>query len=289
MHLSRYDDATQFHARVEPFLLAHEAAHCLSLGILNTLLQRPDAWGAEPPYLALVEDEGAVAAVALRTPPYNPIISLIAPEAADEALARFAADLRACYRELPGVFGPTALSRAFADQWQALTGRSFRLSMKQRVYQLDRVIPVTGVAGQMRRASEGDRALLERWTAAFFAEALGDREPEDAAHWVENALATGTRVLFLWEDSAGQPVSLAGYGGPTPNGMRIGPVYTPPEHRRHGYASAITAALSQVLLDGGRRYCFLFTDLANPTSNAIYQAIGYRPVVEVDMYTFADD
>jgi len=80
--------------------------------------------------------------------------------------------------------------------------------------------------------------------------------------------------------TGGKPVSLAGFGGPTPNGLRIGPVYTPPEHRGHGFGSAVTAAASQVALDHGKRFCFLYTDLANPTSNAIYMRLGYRPVCD---------
>ena len=96
------------------------------------------------------------------------------------------------------------------------------------------------------------------------------------------------RGLYLWVDGAGQPVTMVGYQGPTPHGMRIGPVYTPPAQRRKGYASACTAAVTQYLLDGGRQFCFLFTDLANPTSNHIYQEIGYQPVVDVEMYSFGE-
>jgi uncharacterized protein len=88
----------------------------------------------------------------------------------------------------------------------------------------------------------------------------------------------------LWWD--GGPASMAGAGAPTPNGIRIGPVYTPPEHRRRGYASALTAALTRYLLDGGRRFCFLYTDLANPTSNAIYQQVGYTHVCDVEQHRF---
>jgi predicted GNAT family acetyltransferase len=87
----------------------------------------------------------------------------------------------------------------------------------------------------------------------------------------------------------GEPVSLAAARGETPNGIRIGPVYTPPEHRGHGYASAVTAAASQDQLDRGRHFVFLFTDLSNPTSNKIYQAIGYERVCDVDMYRFETD
>ena len=93
-------------------------------------------------------------------------------------------------------------------------------------------------------------------------------------------------MAYLWEVD-GQAVSLVVAGSPTPNGIRIGPVYTPPVARRHGYASALTAAVSQEQIDRGNRYCFLYTDLANPTSNQIYQAIGYEPVTDVAQYSFA--
>jgi predicted GNAT family acetyltransferase len=82
-------------------------------------------------------------------------------------------------------------------------------------------------------------------------------------------------------------VSLAGYGSPTPNGMRVGPVYTPPELRGRGYASAVTAAASHRAFASGKRFCFLFTNLANPTSNSIYQQIGYRPVLDVNVWRFS--
>jgi uncharacterized protein len=112
-------------------------------------------------------------------------------------------------------------------------------------------------------------------------EAPGRDGAEEA---VEHKLTAPTSGFLLWEDG-GETVSLAGWGGPTPNGIRIGPVYTPPELRGRGYATALTAELSQRLLDGGlfeggRRFCFLYTDLANPTSNAIYERIGYRRVCE---------
>jgi predicted GNAT family acetyltransferase len=101
---------------------------------------------------------------------------------------------------------------------------------------------------------------------------------------VEGFLRDPGRGLYVWEDQ--EPVSMVGYAGPTPNGIRVSAVYTPPERRNRGYASAGVAALSQMLLDGGRRFCFLFTDLANPTSNRIYQQIGYRAVCDVDECKF---
>jgi hypothetical protein len=136
----------------------------------------------------------------------------------------------------------------------------------------------------MRRAAEQDRALLAAWIEAFRREALPDDESRaDVNRKVDRWLHERDRTAWLWEVD-GRAVSFAGSGSPTPNGIRIGPVYTPPEDRRHGYASALVAAASQELLDQGRRFCFLFTDLANPTSNHVYKAIGYEPVTDVDQY-----
>jgi predicted GNAT family acetyltransferase len=103
---------------------------------------------------------------------------------------------------------------------------------------------------------------------------------------VERALASEHRQLWFWTVD-GEPVALAGAGNPTLNGVRIGPVYTPPERRKRGYASALVAHLSQHLLDSGHRFCFLFTDLNNPTSNHIYQDVGYRPVSDVNKYALS--
>lgn len=286
MKLTRYDDARAFYDRIEAFLLAHEAEHCLMLGLRATLIQQPDYFG-EPPYLAVIEEGEEIAGAALRTPPFNLALSLMPNgKLAGAALALLAQDVRTVYPTLSGVLGPSALSRAFAEEWQRMTGQAYHPGIKERIYRLDQVIPVSGVPGTLRRAAEADRALLVTWMAAFHTEALGNREPLDAERWVDDVLHSSIRTVYLWEDDGGVPVSMAGYTGPTPHGMRIGPVYTPPELRRRGYASACTAAASQALLDAGRRFCFLFTDLANPTSNHIYQTIGYQPVCDVDEYRF---
>jgi predicted GNAT family acetyltransferase len=92
------------------------------------------------------------------------------------------------------------------------------------------------------------------------------------------------RTMWLWAD--GEPTSMCGVSGPTPTGIRIGPVCTPPGHRGRGYASNLVAAACRRELDGGRRACFLFTDLANETSNHIYEEIGFEPVRDIDQYRF---
>lgn len=287
LKLRRYADTAAFYQRAEPFLVAHEAEHCLMLGICDALLHNAQRLESEP-YLATVEHAGEMVAATLRTPPHNIVLSLIADgHSVEEMVALVAADAHTVYETMPGVLAPSAISRAFCDEWQRLTRQSYSLALSERIYRLDRVIPVSGVPGAMRRAEEADRALLERWIAEFAREALVG-EHIDPPRWVDEQLATqeDLRGLFVWVDGNGEPVTMVGYQGRTPHGMRIGPVYTPPAHRRKGYASACTAAVSQHLLDSGRQFCFLFTDLANPTSNHIYQEIGYRPVIDVEMYAF---
>jgi predicted GNAT family acetyltransferase len=134
---------------------------------------------------------------------------------------------------------------------------------------------------------ESDSEILIQWFMEFSAEAVDSISHDEAERLVDMRLASDSslRGLRLWEVN-GVPVSFAGYSGPTPNGIRIGPVYTPPDLRGQGYASACVAALSQEMLDAGRKFVFLFTDLSNPTSNHIYQTIGYEMVSTIDEYRF---
>jgi predicted GNAT family acetyltransferase len=144
---------------------------------------------------------------------------------------------------------------------------------------------VTGVPGELRPVTAAERPLVLAWVRDFHVEAEGGTDPDRAAEITDARLNSATGGLALWWHDQ-RPVSLVGYTGPTPHGIRIGPVYTPPDLRGHGYARAAVAALSQQLLDGGRRFCCLFADLANPASNRLYQSIGYAPVCDMDEYRF---
>jgi predicted GNAT family acetyltransferase len=122
---------------------------------------------------------------------------------------------------------------------------------------------------------------------AFAVEALDQREHGRTERMLDLRLHHAPDPgLYLWEDPLGTPVCLVATGGRTPNGIRIGPVYTPPGRRGRGYASALTAAVSTVRLGSGARVCFLYTDLANPTSNRIYQNVGYEPVCDAAEFRF---
>jgi hypothetical protein len=216
------------------------------------------------------------------TPPFNLVVSWTDDRDAMPALAK---ELEKARVYVPGLTAPPEMAKAFADAWVEARGQTAMRTMAERVYRLERVIPVTGVAGTVRVADLDDRDLLVDWMDAFAHEALDRRDPMDPAVVIDAALRTGTRTFYLWEHE-GRPVSMAGVTGPTPHGIRVGPVYTPPADRGHGFASAVTAAASQAQLDQGRRFVFLFTDLTNPTSNRIYQAIGYEPVIDIDQWGF---
>ena len=278
MQLTRHETADGFLAQAHDFLAAREAEHNVILGLTSRLRREPVIYG-EPAYLAVVADgEGRVVGASMRTPPHNLILS----EVDDlDAIPAFVADARDVFDTLPGVVGPKQPTAAFAAAW----GVPGRLQIAQRAWRAENVDAPANVPGRMRDYERRDRELAAGWMHAFVVEALHGPEPESSEEFVDHREADPEAGLVLWEDD-GQTVSLAGFGGPTPNGIRVGPVYTPPELRGRGYASALTAALTQRLLDEGRRFCFLFTDLANPTSNSIYRRIGYRPVSDVDLWTF---
>jgi predicted GNAT family acetyltransferase len=280
MEMRRFDHVDAFLAVAGPFLAAREPEHNLLLGICSNLRETPEARGAAAPYFAAVLSGDRVVAAALQTPPFQAILSEIDDPAAIDLLAEDLLD-----RALPGVLGPAGHVRAFVEARMARGGPPGHLKFSERIFQLTEVIPPPVAArGRPRIAEPADRELVTAWITAFMREALGEDDPAEANDLVDRWLAGRGRTLHLWED--GEVVSLAGVGSTTPNGIRIGPVYTPPGARNHGYASALVAAVSQAELDAGRRFCFLFTDQANPVSNHIYQAIGYRPVRDVDAYRF---
>ena len=277
--LHRYEDASQFYQQASHYLLRQEAMHYLLLGIGNTLIKNPEKYNCH--YLATVEDEEDVIAVAIRTLPRPLLLSQIKNLAAVELIAQ---DLHSQQESLLGVNAPSVESEAFAASWTSLTGQSFKLKMALRAWKIEQVQLTATPPGYLRVVDKSDRKLLQNWHQAFALEALGESKP-DSQSWVNYQLRHQT--AYLWENK--EPVSLACRSGITPNGGGVGTVYTPPQHRGKGYASACVAKLSQYLLKSLRyKYCFLFTDLANPTSNHIYQAMGYQPVGDWREYCFCD-
>ena len=280
MELRRFDTIEEFYRQVEPFLLEREAEHNLILGICTHFMRYPERVEGQP-YMACVEQDGKVVVGVFMGSPNNLILSHMTTT---EAIPLIASDVYGEYKKLPGVISSVPFSKIFAEEWQRLSGQTYRRTMAQRIYQLEKVNPVEVVPGHMRKATREDRDLLHRWLAEFNKEALGETDTSFLKRMVDRFLDSETQGLYLWED--GQPVSMSGFSRPTPNGIVVVAVYTPSEHRGKGYASANVATMSQMLLDQGRKYCFLYTDLDNATTNHIYQAMGYEPVCNADVYKF---
>lgn len=277
MKLYQFNDVGQFYDRVKDYLLQLEAQHCLMLGILDNLINSPELYNKNP-YLASVEVENEVVAVALKTPPYKLVLSKIANWGALQAIAQ---DLYISQVPIPGVTSLAEEAQAFAQIWQKFATKAYRSLMQLRIHQLQTLQPIERARGYLRHAAEGDRSLLVDWYKAFSLEAIG-RIEINPIRFVEHHLHHET--IYVWEDEI--PVSMVCCSRSTPNGKCISYVYTPPESRRRGYATSCVAQLSQNFLDRGCQYCFLFTDVANPTSNHIYQTIGYQPVGDWNEYIF---
>jgi uncharacterized protein len=275
-----HSTADSFLEAASPLLAADEARHNLTFGICHTLRTSPDAYPVF--HLWTVDDGATTVAAALMTPPFNLLVNCPRARGALELLAE---ELAARNLELPGVTGALPEVDEFAEAWERLTGVPHRRrGAGHGIYGASRIRPPSGVAGEMRVATGPDRELLVGWMDAFAAEALPEAPHQDAEALVERRLEGRGGGFALWVDQ--EPVSVAGFGGETPTGVRIGPVYTPSQLRGRGYGSAVTAALSARLLAEGRLHCFLYTDLGNPTSNRIYQNIGYELVCESAEYAF---
>ncbi|HKN96780.1 MAG TPA: GNAT family N-acetyltransferase [Pseudonocardiaceae bacterium] len=265
---------------------ADPVRNTVAITVLSRLL-RGGRFSDQPPILLTVHDTdetGELAGAALCTPPFPITVTALPPNAA-AAVAVYLAEQGV---HLSAVSGTRTESAAFAEAWRRRTGVGEAHRMNQRLYRLDTLVPPADVPGQPAVGGVADIELLTDWRIAFIADAdvPGGRWAREAVvTQVEDSLAAGNGQL-LWRVD-GRPVSHAAVGVPRSGVSRIGPVYTPPEHRGHGYGSAVTAAAARWAMEQGAEHVVLFTDLANPTSNSIYQRIGFVPVADALDITFA--
>jgi len=262
-------DVDAFLTHAGDFLLQAPARNIIMLSVARRLqLQGPQSFSSQPSRFGWwTADDKTVTGAYLQTPPRPLLLSPSMPVPAVTALADQLAD-----DALTGVGSTATTATGFADRYLARVGRTSTIAMRLRQYELGELVPPT-VAGRARIANAADLPLLRAWHGAFYDEATEDRGNIDSA--IAGKLAYGG--LTLWEvDDV--PVSMAGGGRSHAGVVSIGPVYTPPAHRRCGYGAAVTAADSKAALVAGATTVVLYTDLANPTSNSIYQKIGYRPL-----------
>ena len=273
MDVRHYEDPQAFMALAGPFYGKDTLWHTVALTVMARFFTMKRA---HEPVMATLHDGSDLIGVAFRTPPW-PVVSSGLPT--DPGLLEtFLTRWLEIDPDLPGASGPRENVEALGDAWTRLTGGTTEEVLAGRLYRLEQLAPPM-VPGRPRAATEDDIDLLVKWRADFASEALPEQRShnEDAAQ-VRRLFEMGDSVL-LWEDG-GEPVSWAVASAPIGGMSRVGPVYTPPERRAHGYGSAVTAAVSRIAREAGARDVILFTDLANPTSNSIYQKIGYRPVYD---------
>lgn len=283
MELSTYTDAKEFLAHAGGGIADFEVHNGLMLGTIQELSARLPAWLKGEVYLASVFEHNKVLTAGMITPPFGLVLAQGAKDSS-EAIQLIAQDLYDRKREVPDVNGPKFHAEQFAQQWSALTGHNHELLMAERVYELRQVSPPSGIPGKSRLATLADLERIVDWMEDFLQEALDEKNPREVMISVAKNFLEEQRFMFWVHE--GQVVSMALRVRDTPEGAIISYVYTPPDLRCRGYATALVARLSQHCIDSGKDYCMLFTDLANPTSNSIYRQIGYQPVCDFDKYTF---
>lgn len=267
MPLNTYPNATAFLADNGAFLEQEEAVNGLLLGLAQGA-------GAEDDLrLFALHAENRPVFCGLQTPPRNLVIYGQARHMADAARS-LTGRLGVATLTIPGVIGPGEATLAFAEAWCEHNGCTPFVAREMGVYQLNELRDVPTPPGNFQQAQKEDAALLAEWMTAFGVEALGEFDPATSRKAAAELISQ--ERLFVWKN--GQPVSMAAVGRPTRNGITVYYVYTPPEHRNRGYASACVAEMSRRMLRRGYRFCSLFADFANPTSNKIYRQMGYRLV-----------
>ncbi|GAA4227756.1 putative GNAT family acetyltransferase [Streptosporangium album] len=256
----------------EPWLLKDPVRNTVPLTLLRGI--RAGLWGDDV-LLAWLERDGETVAAASQTPPHPLLLADIPTETVRELATR----LIESERVVPGVSGPLAQVEAFAGAWW----RPEAERRSERLYRLDALVPPRPFPeGAARTAVTDDLDQVVRWSNDFQSEA-GGVVPAELRALVASRISR--EELLLWEVD-GRPVAFAGVSSPIAGMSRVGPVYTPPEFRRKGYGAAVAHAVTAKALAGGVTEVLLFTDLSNPISNSIYQAIGYRPVADYAAISF---
>ena len=293
MTLTFFDDVKKFHENVFETLKVHEAQNLIILGNLITGYEGKDTFGWRDPaawVMATVSSKGAIRLVALMTPPFGLTLYAVDNAVEADALKCLSDGLIAADIAVPGVMTEKSLAQAFAEIYCGAKGLNYRTYMSLRIYQLTDVNPDVPKVGILRVAEERDLSFLPYWIEDFHRSAgvdnVADNVIKDDLEIYRYRLSRG-RMHVLEVD--GVAVSITQITRELMSSAGVGLVYTPPYFRGRGYASAAVAQLSQKWLDKGFKRCVLYTDLSNPTSNSIYQKIGYVPIGDSLDIRFMED
>jgi len=278
MDVHAFEDAGPFAREAAPYLEDDPFSSSVIAVRVDAVLRGVREPGPLDRYWSVVEGDRTVG-IAMRTPPNSMFLARM-PTVASVALAHSLAEDS---REVPGVNGELQTVAAFADAWTRLTGQRSSTVVSTRMYRLAELTVPTGVSGQSRSATKDDVEVIAAWLDRFHEEAQPHAPRADWRLLTELRIRAGQ--LMLWENEQ-QPVSVAGFSKAVAGVSRVGPVFTPSNHRKRGFGAAVTADATAAALHAGARHVVLYTDLSNPTSNAIYQTIGYRPDHDAEERTF---
>lgn len=287
MYFKLYIDVHEFYNDTYNILMRHEAQNMILLGNIIIGNEGKDKTGWRDPenwLMATVSDENGILLTALMTPPHN--ITLYATDnIIDKKAISCLIDGLKEYK-IPGVITEKALAEQFAKEYTTGRGLAYKTTMSQRIYVLTEVNPDIKQIGTVRLLDEKDMSFFPYWVEAFSAASVyGKTEmtiPQEADEYLYRI---ATKKLYVLEDN-GVPVSMAGYTREMQTAIGVAFVYTPPYHRQKGYASSCVAQISRMALEKGFNKCVLYTDLLNPTSNSIYQKMGYVPICDSLMLSF---
>jgi predicted GNAT family acetyltransferase len=254
-----------------------EAKNGIVIGICKNKTTHPDG-----NFYAVLYNGQEPVSVIVMTPPHPAILCML--KKCDNHVMQFLVNaVTKEHNQLPGIIGSKEEVLEFTKQYSRLNNLSYNLGDELRIHQLEKVEIELSNNGKLVKAENKDISLLATWLEEFRKEATPN-DPEMSLKTIESEVEKGN--FFLWINQSDEIVSIAKKARPTKNTISVNYVYTPQHLRGQGYATAIVSHLSQHLLDQGYRYCVLYTDLANPTSNSIYKKIGYKPVGDVDKYIF---
>lgn len=283
MRLQFCAHASELLAVAGPFLERNEVENNLILGILQKVQSTHHSPDQPAILFGLVQEADAPVLVFIMTPPHNLLLAGTGSTA--EKAAIFLADhVHERIPSFPGIIGHPEIAKAFANAWCHAHGISYRIQMEQRIYRLNKVNDVPLNKGCLRLATSRELDQIAQWIYHFITEVGETITKEDASNKANMHISEAK--LYVWDDGNGVATSMALRSRTTRHGIVIALVYTPPAQRNKGYATSCVAELSRLLLREGYQFCSLYTDLANPTSNHIYQTIGFEPVSDSIVYTF---
>jgi uncharacterized protein len=277
MKIKKYSSADDFLADNHKFLYKKEAANNLMIGITEGMRGMEIQ---DDVLLSSITEGADTLLVSLLTPPRD--LLMVSKEVNAKIIALLIDDLIAQNAEVPGILAESSTADLFCDLWQKRTGANPTLFRRERIHQLLKCREIKISSGYMRLACEADVDQIAGWIAQFHVAINEHIDPDAAKKMAESKIQN--EKIFVWD--LDNIVSMCASARESINGKTINLVYTPPENRSHGYATSCVYSLCRQILGEGKKFCSLFTDLDNPTSNSIYGKIGFEPVLDYLHYRF---